>query len=615
MKLVVHFPPAFGEGPRSYAARLAAANHLTHMQLKRIGYIFSLDALVESRCLSTGPEHSLHREYIRAVETGVDTFQLALIERERRCCPVCMCHATHGLLAWELQFADACAEHSIWLIDRCSSCRRHLTWAAMNNRCECGLSYSAMQSKACPRAASNLSQFLKEAFFIERPIDEANPFRVLDIGQLQRFIRLLGCYGATPNTPKPRKLAGLARLENSWRITSVAAEIVDKWPDGFHAFLDQVTQHAVPVSKDGRLHGHFGDLYRALFRDLSEPEFEFVRIAFECYVRERWQGALGKRNRRFSLKTVEQANWISAATAMKVAGLSRQRFKMMVKTGKLESVSRTSRSGRLFVSIRRENISSLAADESPITLNSAREKLGLSKARCRALLPELIHDIQTPGLLGGVWKVSISELDQLCGKLESIPLLTDAASPQRSLTWLMQYGMLENTIALSLIQGALNLQIPIVGRVMQDGYLGGLCFRISDVVAEKKARPKPAGLRSVPDLATLMGIKQEVAYHLVRAGLFGPTQKDKKGRAQLVAEAGIESFKANYVFATTIAQLIKSSSRGAVKLLCSEGALPICSPDIDGCRQVLFRRNDLTRFSASSDWRLQAAAKKLMAVC
>jgi hypothetical protein len=96
---------------------------------------------------------------------------------------------------------------------------------------------------------------------------------------------------------------------------------------------------------------------------------------------------------------------------------------------------------------------------------------------------------------------------------------------------------------------------------------------------------------SIDTAARILGIKQEVAYQLVRrkALASGPAKVGSAGRR--VSKADIQNFSSKYISLVEIARLRKQSPKAALKSL---PVPPAMGPHVDGCRQYFFLRSDFS---------------------
>ena len=86
--------------------------------------------------------------------------------------------------------------------------------------------------------------------------------------------------------------------------------------------------------------------------------------------------------------------------------------------------------------------------------------------------------------------------------------------------------------------------------------------------------------------AERLGLKWEVASHLVRVGVIG-------GAPDGIPLSEVERFARDYVTGAQLARNLRTSPRGLAARLAASGVLPIVGPEIDGSRQNIFSRADV----------------------
>ncbi|MBS4049373.1 MAG: TniQ family protein [Alphaproteobacteria bacterium] len=112
-------------------------------------------------------------------------------------------------------------------------------------------------------------------------------------------------------------------------------------------------------------------------------------------------------------------------------------------------------------------------------------------------------------------------------------------------------------------------------------------------------RTPAAGPSTIPEAAVKLGVKEQVAYHLVNRGLLGcGLISGLSGRR--VSDADIAAFHAAYVIPRLLG-LDEGRYRGwTSEQLVAEGLVPVSGPGVDGGRQFVFRREDVERSSLFS---------------
>jgi hypothetical protein len=107
---------------------------------------------------------------------------------------------------------------------------------------------------------------------------------------------------------------------------------------------------------------------------------------------------------------------------------------------------------------------------------------------------------------------------------------------------------------------------------------------------------------TVPEVARVLAIKQEVAYFLIRRGLLGADRVRGARRPEWrVSREQLADFQRDYVFAREIAARRGASPRSTMVWLAAVGRRPCSGPGVDGGRQALYRRSDLAEIELPLD--------------
>lgn len=104
-------------------------------------------------------------------------------------------------------------------------------------------------------------------------------------------------------------------------------------------------------------------------------------------------------------------------------------------------------------------------------------------------------------------------------------------------------------------------------------------------------RLKSSDTYSVDQAATLLNIKQQVAYELVRGGLLKVVGSGVSVlRGVRITTQAINDFRSAYV---SLAEIVKLRGAQPRKLLSQLAIRPACGPSVDGVRQYFFRRDEV----------------------
>lgn len=520
----------------------------------------------------------------------------ALITRRARYCPRCLAERGRWRLGWELRFADACPGCGRWLLDTCPACGARQTWRrSALDRCPlCGDSLLCADSREAPDAMVQLSRALEACATHGRVPPGVAVLEGLDVEQGVQVVRLLGAYGSWDGSRVPQKILDSDALENSWAISSVAAEILCAWPAGFHHLLRRLQQRA-DTQSTGRMRGAFGGLYAAIYRGLKSQAFDFLRHAFEDFIATDWSGAIGRRNRNLDQAILKRMTWIPPRAARRLYGVSASELGALIRSGAVASLTRRSAGGREFRMVRRDDIERSRRNRADyVTLEAAARQLGLKRQRLSRLLPVLCPEACKEAVQGVPWNIPRSWLEGWVGRLSRYPSISPVdAQVYVTLGERLRFGGPNDEeigrILLALQREAIG-DVGVVGRVR---LLPSVVLRRVDLgrMLDRGAEEADRAWLKVQDVADILAVKQEVAYHWVRKGLLPSHEALEHGRrVRRVSVAELQAFQQRYVLGRDIARGCQISPREVMKRLHAAGVKAVSGPGVDDGRQVIFER-------------------------
>jgi len=519
------------------------------------------------------------------------------IHRLCRWCPACLRSSDegYGRIGWEIRFADACAACGCWLADVCAQCGEHVSWSRTSYmRCSCGALLADCDPHKAPPALEAMSRAL-ELRAMGGCSDEMPMVNGLSLHQCIQLIRWLGTYGARTRQRGQQKLAATDTLDVSWPVTTYAAEMLSSWPRHFNVFLDGL-QSGGQQDDDGSLLRTFRGFYRALYTTFGQKEFAWLREAFENYVVEQWSGSMGKRNRRMYERVAAKMAWIPTSLAAKLTSLSEAAFVRLARQRNMDVRTYTTATGRQFSKVARQSVVQLApgGGEDTVTLTEAALVLGFKRSRLQALLP-LICPEATKLQPTNVWMVPRKWLESMQKTILGLPVALEGVDGEWvTLDWLFRYEVPSNSAVARLLADVQGGRISAI-RDGRSDLLSQVSFRRSDAKRVwLDCAPKSSSLITLMDAAERLRVKQEVVYALVRTGLLR-TEVFKVGRRQCrgVNVADLGRFCAVYVFGRDLATDLNTSPRALSISLDRLGVGPVSGPDVDGCRQLVYRREDV----------------------
>lgn len=145
-----------------------------------------------------------------------------------------------------------------------------------------------------------------------------------------------------------------------------------------------------------------------------------------------------------------------------------------------------------------------------------------------------------------------------------------------------------------LIKAIITREILPLGNTDKAG-ISGLLFSSMDIRHWLRRQSSAGEVFSIVEAASQLGVKQEVAYCLVRSGyLIAESITVGRSDKTLIRMKNLDLFRNTFVDVRSIAKYWTTSSRWAVNYLKTSGVYPVTGPSVDACRQYFFRRQDLT---------------------
>lgn len=510
-----------------------------------------------------------------------------------RWCPQCLSLAPYLRSIWAIKFCVVCPDHGTYLTDTCPSCHCTQKIERSNRlRCACGQSLTASKTETAP---SELLKF-QQAFITCWNIPSAGMFPQLSPNQWIRFLLHFSTLTAPDRKGKTGQIAGLQHLSIAVSAVQHATQILTNWPCGFHALLTK-TQAQSDISFS--LSRTFGKLYRWLYDDLSDQEFSFLREAFETYLQEHWWGLVCQRNMRIkpTSKGTQRTTLREAATS---AGVSPTRIKQLHLNGLVEATTVAHSNGRHSWTLPTSAVELLARLASDgISLKAASEHLVLPRHRIRELIEAgLIHPRLCPKSHGSsTWLLSREELDQLgcsVGFNAAAALPCNEGESTVSIVQILRGWRLAAGAFPALIAALSANQVKGVGAKPRGIPLGAMRIPVRGLRAwlRQWERSHMQDM-SIATAARILGIKEQVAYELVRSGLLH-AHPMPSSHSRRIAKASIEHFQNTYVSAVEIGKKMKMSTTSLIEHL---NVQPVAGPHVNGCRQYFLKRDDVSKFN------------------
>ena len=589
--LLVDVVPFPDEGLLGYLHRIAEANGLDG------GEVVRMFKMAEDVDPSRGSAKYARIEWLgvsREVRSPATQPMRLWNIRRRRYCPECLAEKPYWRAAWSVSLATVCVRHETCLCDSCPKCGRALDWRdpRLGYCGECGEPLATKAEKAAPETVWLAKELLPR---VEGRVTGLAPrFRHLSLEDFHGLALCLGARGADPRSRNAMKIAGFGTVEVAHSVAMAAARALFRWPEGFRRLVAAVRSRRTD-QPGWRLARALGSLYFDIYRRLAGMDYDFVREAFESYLAECWDAPLSAKNKFVGVATVESRRWVPLAEAAARIGMRPATIAAAAENHRIPSRERQDRSGRRILLI---DLASLRREaerlEEPISLAETAELLGLTKLRVRQLLDARL--LQTYGATrapGQRWSVSSASAAKILEFAADAKHIANPPVGYVSLNHLLRFRTRTPTAFVRVMSAVSNGEILVAGWNGSERKLGGWMFRVDDVEALGAGLATGVGLLSVPKAAHALGVKQEVAYALARAGVL-KTRRGSTGARQvrLVSAKNLDDFRRRYVFSPELAKVFCESSKSLPARLLQRGILPVAGPAIARihCRQYLWRR-------------------------
>lgn len=373
MKLLITPKPEKDEGFISYLLRLTEANgydtpswilslsEIDYMELQwKFTFVFSCSEGFKKFAKLTGNLLSdlIGLLYLPAPSPENTTgeadydFYGAFLNRSviRPHCPkVCVkCLAESGYCrrVWDCSLVTVCPIHECLLLDTCPKCKRRLK--AIRNRlsvCVCGCDWSELQPDLRREHEIAVSRRIYQLCGL-LPLDHHSKERLSPLQSLalQEFVIVLTFIAGLEcemswATGRPSKSIK-SRNEDLHGYFTKAYQVFENWPHNFHQFLDKKSKGDVRFNpRDGKLDTalkeEFGALFKRLFRDLREPQFDFLREIFAQYLNNRLRAQYEDVDSFPLVSASDHHDYISVTEARRLLKISHDSLLDLVKTGEI----------------------------------------------------------------------------------------------------------------------------------------------------------------------------------------------------------------------------------------------------------------------------------------
>lgn len=572
--------PSVGEGLLGYIRRIARENgyptvgYLVNGRFGRVApkkVMSVLDPRTERIYRSASELINLHPEHFNLLR--------------RRICPDCWRHAQIELASWEWKLGVVCSEHHCYLVDSCPHCKQ--IWqgglARLGPCCEQYL-LTATTEKASGAVVELMSRLMRA--WETNDVALYNGGAGLTWVEWMHLIQFIGGYATRAAAPRPSRPAGLHCLLEARTVVSATADALMNWPQGFKHYLDcQLRQDPMCATEPIGLKKAFGRFYKQLFVTMKGQAFDGLRVEFARYVSDHLPYLITRRN-QFLLRHLDKPpTWSTLSWVSNQTRQSKRRVACMVKAGTIDGLVQRYSSGRESILIRTvEGTDGKSTKDTLLTLTAVATSLGLKKARVIQLVEAgLIRTAYRHNALEQ-WTVLKSSIEQFLAR----PKVLDSARALVSFKWLIQCKLTTPEF-IGLVRAVMDGELCLANSPSERVSDWSFDRDVVDEWIKVRRRVSAVGF-TIPQAAIELGIKQQVAYDLVRVGLLQSEYTGTKHAARVIPPSALLSFRKDLIALSELAKRTQCSPRKMLVKLAANGVLPVTGPSVDGGRQYYVRR-------------------------
>lgn len=539
-------------------------------------------------------------------------------------CPGCLRESRHVRKVWELAPFTACPIHKCVLLDECPNCQRRIGWVRPGiSQCKCQADWRDFRGSAARGEELIIGRRIYELCnlatdnIVGPRIDSANP--LANLADLKSFISALffiaGQYERVEETGK-RPITSKKNSELH-SLLSKSLCVFDDWPIKFFSFLDwyRTKSGRRRLDEDNGIdmvtRGDFGYKF-AFYEQLTEPQFNFLRSAFEGYIEVR---------RRERLITSAQVNnilpesqesaisaellkreYLDASDTRKTLNISKRDLKWLIETGRLKAIINTQRQKTIYL-IEKSSVEHIQAASDVLLSNSeVAQMLGLKRERISELvMHKLLKPLRGRAVTGErTWKFSQKEVESLLTKLYDKLKKRDRRGARQRValnSTLRRLGRARIDLGM-LVKAIINDEIIPLAKWRTKKGLAGFLFCEQDVSGfiKNKVHDYVGDSLSIPKAAKALDVRDVAVSFLINKGIIkAEVNRNLPALRTLISRGELEAFNSKYVLAGKLAHELQTTSLYLVRLLCVQGINAISGKEVDGGWLYVYRRSDLEK--------------------
>ncbi len=574
--LLVFPRPKIGECARAFAWRLSKMNGLQSPALL-------VKHHSSKRCLEDGL-WDIYRKNLSAESLNVLSNRLKRADERNwlrsgfRVCPICYKSEPYLRNKWQYALAPVCRAHrrplqELGPISKLDWCLDDLSlWG-----------HPEELGEGDTGGSLELQEYIefRLGFIDTCPTTHvARHLKNLTIDQIAKLLILLGGYLSHGLRFQPRKAPVKSSSQAAFEVLAAAASVLCTRDLDMNLFLDRLIS---TKEKCRSLQARIGYVHMAMNRELRDNEFKPFKDAYYAAVRAKWPESIDIKSSAVS--RAKNGNYTSGTAFSRSVGVSSETTVRWIESKRIAGHIRTTRNGRRQISVKNGQLEKARRLMSSFSLKEAAEYLGLKKKAVRLLIES--GDIAAcRATASGPWYLERATLDWFTSRLAENSKNLESKIPTVTLDRFMRYyapkGVSQHSVLMALLAGQLNFRL-LKSR-------GRLSKRLCLEAESCRDWCIGSSQYTVPALARMLKVKQDVAYHLINQGFIESSSRGRIGR--VVGEKAINSFKGRYVLGRDLASQLGVSPKSLAASLSVKGINPVSGPGIDRGRQLVYLRSE-----------------------
>ena len=519
-------------------------------------------------------------------------------------CPECLRASNYYRKIWDLALVTACPIHKCLLLDECPNCAKRISWTRKHvSICQCGCDWRTASSVLIGDAEVLLTQQIYQLCGLNPghnvvEFSKSNPLLHLNLGDLLMAVVCMTAQYAGVNDVMGKYLTRYRKNREIHRALIKGLSAFENWPHQYFEFLDWKRKQGESEKLYPNMKKDFGGFTQLLRRALPSKSLDFMRIAFEEYLKTRWDGGLlFKKALCLTKDDYDQRKYVSQKEVERILRVAVDAIKGLVEAVLLTAIVHNKGQNKQYLFDRVEVEALKRQIEQLATTKDIARLLGVDTA----IIDDLVQNrcIKTVDIFPGIrfknWRFNIAEAGNLItvisGKIiERYSSKHDLISFNEAVMNIGQSGMGIGDF----VRAILNGEICPCSKIKKKGLKQFLFDRKDIRKFSYKYRQNLKGTAiMIPEAARALGVKEETAYFFVAKGLIS-TQETRMGRLIITTTTeAIDRFNSTYVLAIKVASEVGTSTSLLNSCLKEIGVNPVSGRKIDKGKQYLYKRADL----------------------